>query len=367
MRMLDVFEGNAHGPESNALPDGKGSGRPAPKERKLESTGYWADVGANSSHDNTTKSPNSCVFSDNVGRISGSCKALALPVREPHVYEPEGFHMSRSTTAGAMMLLATFGCQSGGATETTSDEMSSPRETKSVGELHVEVFYRERMLLPPTAILEVVLEDVAKMDVEAELIAKKTTPLNSAAPYRVTLEYAPSKLQDRGRYGVRARIENDGRLMFSSTQFNPAFGADGSHDSPPNDPVQVLVRRVAGRGVARASSITGTRWVLQKLRGEPAGLGAGGQAPHITLQGAEPRVFGFAGCNQISGGYTLDGDQLSFGQMAMTMRACPEGMDLERDFAKALRETQRYEITEDALRLRDEHGTVVAELKAGSS
>lgn len=155
--------------------------------------------------------------------------------------------------------------------------------------------------------------------------------------------------------------------MFTSTQFNPAFGANGSHDSPAGDLVQVLVSRVAGRGETAAPSITGTRWVLEKLRGAPAGPGAGGQAPHITLQGAEPRVSGFAGCNQISGGYTLDGDQLAFGQMAMTMRACPEGMDLERELTKALEETRSYVTSDDILRLRDEHGSVVAELKAGSS
>ena len=106
---------------------------------------------------------------------------------------------------------------------------------------------------------------------------------------------------------------------------------------------------------------------VEKLRGEPAGLGAGGQTPHITLQGAEPRVSGFAGCNQISGGYTLAGDQLSFGQMAMTKRACPEGMELEREFAKALEETKSCEVSDDVLQLRDEDGTVIAELKAGSS
>lgn len=274
--------------------------------------------------------------------------------------------MPRSKTAGAMILMAVFGCQSSEAKETMSNVPTSP-EAKSVGVLHVEVFYRERTILPPTATLEVVLEDGAKMDVGAELIAKKTMPAKAGPPYRVTLEYDPSKLRERGRYGVRARIKNEGQLIFTSTQFNPAFGADGSHDSPPHDLVRVLVSRVAGARKTNASSITNTRWVLEKLRGEAAGLGAGGQAPHLTLQGAEPRVSGFAGCNQISGGYTLAGDQLSFGKMAMRNRACPEGMELEREFAKALEETKSGEVSDDVLQLRDEDGTVIAELKAESS
>jgi len=275
--------------------------------------------------------------------------------------------MPRSKTAGAMLLVALFGCQSGDANETGRENMNPPTEAKSAGVLHVEVFYRERIMLPPTATIEVVLEDAAKMDVAAELIAKRTVPAKVGPPYRVALEYYPSKLHGRGRYGVRARIVNDGQLMFTSTQFNPAFGADGSHESSPHDLVRVLVSRVAGARKTNATSITSTRWVLEKLRGEPAGLGAGGQTPHITLQGAEPRVSGFAGCNQISGGYTLAGDQLSFGQMAMTKRACPEGMELEREFAKALEETKSCEVSDDVLQLRDEDGAVIAELKAGSS
>ena len=64
--------------------------------------------------------------------------------------------------------------------------------------------------------LEVTLEDSAKMDVAAEQIAKTSMALHTAPPYRVTLEYDASKLDRRGRYGVRARIENDGRLTFRS-------------------------------------------------------------------------------------------------------------------------------------------------------
>ena len=51
----------------------------------------------------------------------------------------------------------------------------------------------------------------------------------------------------------------------------------------------------------------------------------------------------------------------------MTNRACPEGMELEREFAKALEETKSCEVSDDVLQLRDEDGTVIAELKAESS
>jgi putative lipoprotein len=210
--------------------------------------------------------------------------------------------MHRSTAAGAVLLVATLGCPGGNEDPTAEapSEKSVP-EDNTGSQLHVEVFYRERMLLPPTATLEVVLEDSAKMDVAAELVTRESVALEGASPpFRLTLEYDPAKLHGRGRYGVRARIENEGQLMFTSTQFHPAFGTHGSIEAPANDPVQVLVRRVSGATKTNTTSITGTRWAFKKLRGEDAGTGAGGKAPFFTLQGAEPRISGFAGCNQIA-------------------------------------------------------------------
>lgn len=271
--------------------------------------------------------------------------------------------MIRLMVVVAWALVASVGCQKGEPVEPKGKGDVPSVGTSSTAELHVEVFYRERMMLPPTATVEVVLEDGAKMDVAAELIAKEAVPAKSGPPYHFTLKYDPATLSPKGRFGVRARIEDHGELMFVSMNFNPAFGTQGSYEEPPNDPVQVLVQRTAGSDRAPATSITGTRWVLQKLRGEPAGIGAGGRAPSITLRGEEPQVSGFAGCNQIAGGYVLEGDQLSFGQMAMTMRACPEGEELEREFVKALAETKSYQIQGDVLQLRDEAGTTIVELK----
>jgi putative lipoprotein len=273
--------------------------------------------------------------------------------------------MYKRRVTAVLILAATMGCESAGIGEKPREvPPDSDKRTEPAAELHVEVFYRERMMLPPTAELSVALEDSAKMDVAAVKIAEATVPTDGAPPYRVTLSYEPSKLDPRGRYGVRARIENEGQLMFTSMQFNPAFGTHGSASSTPHDPVKVMVTRVAGGRHAKVTSITGTRWVFKTLHGEDAGTGAGGNPAHITLQGAEPRASGFAGCNQIAGAYELDGNALSFSKMAMTMRACPEGMDLDREVSKALEATQSYQISGTTLRLMDEDGAAIAELEA---
>jgi putative lipoprotein len=270
--------------------------------------------------------------------------------------------MHQSRTASATVLALMIGCQSG---DTNGGEPKQPSDSpggvEAANELHVEVFYRERMLLPPGAQLTVTLEDAAKMDVAAETIAEKTIQLEGGPPYRVTLQYDPSKLTPQGRYGVRARVQSEGRMVFASMEHHPAFGIHGSKDEPVHDPVEVLVRRASTSG--SVASLTETRWALVSLRGEPAGKGAGDQSPSFTLSAKEQRISGFAGCNQMTGTYQLDGDQLSFSKMAMTMRACPEGMDLEREVTKVLDETRSYEISGGTLRLRGQDGVVIAELK----
>ncbi|MFO1311748.1 MAG: META domain-containing protein [Burkholderiales bacterium] len=47
-------------------------------------------------------------------------------------------------------------------------------------------------------------------------------------------------------------------------------------------------------------------------------------------------VSGSGGCNNIVGGFTLEGERPRFTGMGSTMMMCPEGMDQEREFLKML-------------------------------
>ena len=81
------------------------------------------------------------------------------------------------------------------------------------------VWYRERMLLPPDAEVYVALEDVARMDVAAEVIADTRFTPRGAPPWNFSLAYDPARIQAKGRYGLRVRIEVAGKLMFINTLF----------------------------------------------------------------------------------------------------------------------------------------------------
>ena len=60
----------------------------------------------------------------------------------------------------------------------------------------------------------------------------------------------------------------------------------------------------------------------------------------------------------------LSGDQLTFGQMAGTMMACPDGMDTEKAFLGALSQAKRAKITRQHLELFDATGNLVARFEA---
>jgi len=85
--------------------------------------------------------------------------------------------------------------------------------------------YRERMMLPPDATLEVILEDVSRADAPADEIARIEIQSAKAPPYLFTLAYDPARINPSHRYNVRARILADGKLMFQSDAGYAVLGA----------------------------------------------------------------------------------------------------------------------------------------------
>jgi putative lipoprotein len=76
------------------------------------------------------------------------------------------------------------------------------------------VTYRERMLLPPDAEIEVSLLDVSLMDVAAKLISTQTIVPDHAVPIAFVLRYDPQDIDQRMTYAVRATIRSGDRLLF---------------------------------------------------------------------------------------------------------------------------------------------------------
>lgn len=110
--------------------------------------------------------------------------------------------------------------------------------------------------------------------------------------------------------------------------------------------------KAAPDGASPARSAVNIDWRLVAVAGAPAGNGANGQPATLRLDDVGQRASGYAGCNQFSGSYTLSGNSLTFGPLAMTRMACATGDALERSYSTALEQTTAFKVTSKGLELR---------------
>jgi copper homeostasis protein (lipoprotein) len=107
-----------------------------------------------------------------------------------------------------------------------------------------------------------------------------------------------------------------------------------------------------------------TYWKLTRLGNMPVTVVSQQREPHFILNAETRRVGGSDGCNRLVGSYEVRGNQLTFGQMASTRMACPEGKDTEQAFLETLRHVHTWKIVRQHLELFDTAGTLVARFEA---
>jgi len=80
------------------------------------------------------------------------------------------------------------------------------------------VTYRQRIALPPNAVVKVRLQDVSRADAPAVLLDEQTVSTNGKqVPIPFTLKYDRAQLQPTHTYAVSAQILVDGKLQWTST------------------------------------------------------------------------------------------------------------------------------------------------------
>ena len=218
------------------------------------------------------------------------------------------------------------------------------------------VAYRERIALPPNAVLRVSLEDVSRMDVAAKVIAEvntltdgKQVPLSFAIPYRRADVVAGH------RYQVRAKIIVNGQARYNSTTAYPVL----TSGTPTT--VSILVQAVTPPivtppivtpPVAPSPPLEETYWKLTYLDGQTSLVPNPRVEPKMTLHKAGLKMTGSSGCNSLFATYTRTGNALKFTNIGGTMMACPEPlMKQEKTFTDALKASTTYRITGQVLDL----------------
>jgi len=129
------------------------------------------------------------------------------------------------------LVLFLSGCTSTHVVPATGTGTTTSKVTGSIT-------YRERIALPPSAVITVKLVDVSLADAPAVLIAEQViATAGRQVPFEFALEYDAARIQPSHTYAVQVRIENGDRLLFISDTMNPVI----TRGAPTR--VDIVVRR----------------------------------------------------------------------------------------------------------------------------
>lgn len=212
-----------------------------------------------------------------------------------------------------------------------------------------EVTYRERIALPPNAVLSVQLLDVSLQDVRAPIKAEARIASKGQVPLRFTLDFDDRIFVPGHTYAISAEISADGQVWFRNTtqyQIDPA---------KLDTPLQILVNMVRGETEqpAPGATLLDTFWRAETIGGKPV-LETVETSLTIT---SDMRAGGKGGCNSYFAQTELDGSALSFSAVAGTLMACAPPVEAqERAFFDALAKTRGYKVDGDLLFLNDARG-----------
>jgi len=216
------------------------------------------------------------------------------------------------------------------------------------------VTYRQRVALPPDAVVEVRLQDTTRADAAAQTIGHATIPTHGAqVPIPFRIDYDRAAIDPSHSYSVRATITVGGRLLFSSPTMYPVL-TRGAGNEVAIDVYMILpADAAAGPGVKPAAALEGTFWKLVAIGATPAIAMPAAREASFTLHSGDHRLSGSGGCNRLLGTYETGGGALRIVPSGTTMMACAEElMHQENDFVAALKMTTNYRLVGDTLELR---------------
>lgn len=196
-----------------------------------------------------------------------------------------------------------------------------------------EVFYRERIALPPNAVLTVQLSDVSLADAPASTIAEQKIDPAGQVPIRFELGFDSAVVQPKATYALQARITVDNTLWFINDERYAV-------DPPRPEPQKMLLRKV-NQDAEAAPALFGTTWLAEDIEGG----GVIDYAQSTFSVAADGKVAGSGGCNRYFAQAEVRDGAIRIGKAGATMMACaPALMDQERKFLAALEKAASYRI-----------------------
>ena len=111
--------------------------------------------------------------------------------------------------------------------------------------------------------------------------------------------------------------------------------------------------------------LEGTSWQLTEYVGAAGGVVAVPAGVTVTATFQDGTLSGNGGCNNYTAAYTVDGENLSIGEVRATLMACTGAAGpVEPPYLAILPKVATYSITGDTLELLNETGTITLRFRA---
>lgn len=211
-----------------------------------------------------------------------------------------------------------------------------------------EVSYRERMALPPNAVLTVRLLDVSLADAPETVVDEQKIDPAGQVPIKFEIKFDSAIVQAKASYALQARIMVENQLWFINDQ---RYAVDPLKP----EPAQMMLKMVKQSAEAAPDALFDTNWLAEDINGR--GVIDNAQSTFsVTRDG---KVAGSGGCNRYFAQAKIKGDRIEIGKAGATMMACAEAlMDQEGKFLAALEKATTFRIDGDGkLFLLDADGT----------
>jgi putative lipoprotein len=218
-----------------------------------------------------------------------------------------------------------------------------------------EVIYRERIALPPSAVLSVQLADVSLADAPATIIGEQKVKPTGQVPISFEIKFDPSVIRSQMTYALQARITVDDKLLFIS---------DMRHQVDPlTDVPQTIVLKMVTPSAEPAVSVFDQLWLVDYVDG----IGAI-TAPQATFRVSEAGKAGGSGpCNTYFATARVDGQTIAISDIGSTYKACaPEVMAEEKALFDALAKAASYSVDAGKLTIADKDGREILRFSAAS-
>ena len=126
-----------------------------------------------------------------------------------------------------LFLLALAGCQGEGRlSKVAKDEAPAAgvvvAPSNGIDTVHATVSYRQETLLPSGAHVKVALVDLSRADAPATVVSSEDrVTTGNQVPFAFALPFVLDQIPLEARLAVRATIEVDGKVVFTSTEVYP--------------------------------------------------------------------------------------------------------------------------------------------------